>query len=486
MSATPHTPHLAAPATGAGPRRSLVLAGGGMRVAYQAGTVRALAEAGLRFSHADGSSGGTMNLAMILSGQSPEEMCERWVRLNVRDFASLLPLRDYTRRLSWVALGGSEGVVDRVFPQLGIDLERIRAAAGLQGTFNVCNFTYKTNEVWEHQRIERPLLVAGISLPIFMPPVPWNGSLYVDSVWIRDANLMEAVRRGAEEIWLVWCIGNSPAYRRGAFNQYVHMIELSANGKLFDELAQIEQLNAGRGSPVRLHVIRPELPLPLDPDLFRGRIDAATLIAMGYRDCRAYLASAEPEGQPLRPEVTRMRDPGPGVAMRQRLSGSLRFGADGAAEPAELEVAARLDGLAGLAQDPGRAWPLHGMLHLPRRGVRAFTSEGGWQPGRATRRDLTFRLGDRDVRLVTGGGGRTEVRPLEGGPSLASGRLSLGPGGLFRFALGAHTFAADSIGRRIRLQLRFWAAVARGMRWPPAKATEAAADPTPAGEGTAT
>ena len=52
------------------PRRSLVLAGGGMRVAYQAGVIRALAEAGVAFEHADGTSGGIINLAMLLSGRT--------------------------------------------------------------------------------------------------------------------------------------------------------------------------------------------------------------------------------------------------------------------------------------------------------------------------------------------------------------------------------------------------------------------------------
>ena len=38
--------------------RSLVAAGGGMRVAWQAGVVRALQEEGLTFDHVDGTSGG--------------------------------------------------------------------------------------------------------------------------------------------------------------------------------------------------------------------------------------------------------------------------------------------------------------------------------------------------------------------------------------------------------------------------------------------
>jgi len=80
------TPFLAPLPGDTGPRRSLILAGGGMRVAYQAGVLRALDEEGLRFFHGDGTSGGTINLAMLLSGLSAQEMCDRWRVLNVKDF----------------------------------------------------------------------------------------------------------------------------------------------------------------------------------------------------------------------------------------------------------------------------------------------------------------------------------------------------------------------------------------------------------------
>ena len=88
-----------------GPRRSLILAGGGMRVSYQAGVVRALVEAGLCFAHADGTSGGTMNLAMLFSGLSPEEMCVRWRNLNAKDYASLDPLHKYLNAANMMAMG---------------------------------------------------------------------------------------------------------------------------------------------------------------------------------------------------------------------------------------------------------------------------------------------------------------------------------------------------------------------------------------------
>ena len=95
-------------ATPEGGRRSLVLAGGGMRVAYQAGVLAALERAGLRFHHVDGSSGGTMNLSMLLCGQDSDEIGQRWRELRQRDFASPLPWRDYLGTLRWPALSGAQ------------------------------------------------------------------------------------------------------------------------------------------------------------------------------------------------------------------------------------------------------------------------------------------------------------------------------------------------------------------------------------------
>lgn len=301
-----------------------------MRVAYQAGVIRALIDGGLTFSHADGTSGGTINLAMLLSGLSPSEMCERWRTLQVRAFASFLAPMEYLRPSGVVALGSATGVVEKVFPHLGIDIARINAAEGLTGSFNVANFATKTNEVIPSERLDMDYLVGGISLPMVMPAVRKNGGVYVDSVWIKDANCMEAMRRGADEIWLVWCIDNTPAYRDGLFNQYVHMIELAANGALFGELERIRELNEriakgekpdGHIRPIRVHIVKPEYPLPLDPDLYSGKITTASLIDMGYRDAIRYLRTRKPDGVPLDAHATQMREPGLGLAFREVMTG---------------------------------------------------------------------------------------------------------------------------------------------------------------------
>lgn len=334
MSDQPNV-HGSPPTGDAGPKRSLVLSGGGMRVSYQAGVIKALFEEGLRFFHGDGTSGGGMSLAMLLSGLSPDQMCERWRSLRVKDFVSFMPLANYLNTAGAMALGSAEGVVNKVFPHLGIDVGRINTARGMRGTFNVCNYTRKVNEVFGHDQVDVDLLVAGMSLPIFMPPVKRGRFIYTDSAWIRDANPLEAVRQGADEVWIVWTLGNSPEYRPGLFHQYIQMLEMSANGALFEDFEHIAEINRriangetmfGRTTPVRVHVIAPEHPLPLDPDLYFGRIDSATLIDMGYRDARRYLSQRRDEGVPLTPEATAMSDGTVGITFRETMTGDFALG----------------------------------------------------------------------------------------------------------------------------------------------------------------
>lgn len=395
MTAAPHRPAAATPEGTPGPRRALILAGGGMRVAYQAGVVQALLERGLTFAHADGTSGGTINLAMLCSGLSATAMCDRWRTLRVKDFVSLLPLHEYLKGPNVPAMGDADGIVKKIFPHLGIDVARINAMEGMTATFNVCNYTRKTNEAIPHDRIDLDLLVAGISLPIFMPPVRKGDDLYLDSVWIKDANLMEAVRRGAEELWLVWCIGNTGAYADGMFRQYVHMIELSANGGLFEEFDRIAEINAriergdrayGQSRPIRLHVIKPRYPLPLDPDLYLGRIDSATLIDMGYADAARYLDTMDSNGVPFAPEATKMHDEPLGLTFNETMAGGFALGERdpvagkkrGRVEGTELAMHAtvQLRNLRKFAADPDHAGSLTGHIDFPPLGEHLPATSG--------------------------------------------------------------------------------------------------------------
>jgi NTE family protein len=375
-------------------KRSLVLAGGGMRVAWQAGVLKALEEEGLDFDHVDGSSGGILSAAMLLSGQGADEMCRRWSELSVRDFGSPLPARDYLRG-PWgmPALADRDGLIDKVYPALGIDVDAIRSTEK-EGTFNVADFTHKQLLAVEAAAIDVELMSAGMSLPIFMTPLHRDGVVYTDAVWMSDANLGEALRRGADEIWLVWCIGNSPHWGDGPLEQYVHMIEMSAMGALN---ADIETARAA-GRDFVLHVIKPDHPLPLDPEYYLGRISSDSLVAMGYRDARAYLASRSAVGVVHDESCTAMTDPPPSFRFVERLSGE----ADGHEVRLELTVVAPVEADDGPVE-------LAGFLDHPGWGARAFLADGRVE---RTEDAVTYRA---SLRRPRGWAQLEATRSLDGG-----------------------------------------------------------------------
>ena len=371
---------LATQQAGGQPRRALVLPGGGLRLSYQVGILMALEEAGLGFQLMDGTSGGSLNLSMLLSGQRPAEMARRWRSLRLHDTVSFLPLKDYLLGGPLDALADGRGFRDKVLPQLGINFERIRSAQGVVASYNLLDYGAKAVAVIPASQIDADLVVAGMSLPGVFPPLRRDGRIYLDTGFVQDANLSEMVRRGAEELWVLWGLGNTGVYRGGPLHLYVQMLEMSANAALNLQLAEIQALNTriaagdspyGQQRAISVHVVRPDHALPLDPELFTGRIDHATLIDMGYADGCRYLAktgaaSSGPAGPtpPLAANPSRMIDPLPGVRLQFEFAGELKLARDGSRRSARLMLCVHVHELAGFiaATDPQAA--LSGRLQL--------------------------------------------------------------------------------------------------------------------------
>lgn len=443
-------------------KRSLVLAGGGMRVAWQAGVVKALAEEGLEFHHIDGTSGGILTAGMLLSGLSPEEMCSRWSSVAVKDFGSALPVGDYLKGpWSLPAIGDADGILNKVFPALGINDAAIRARAtepgAVEGSFNVVEFTEKQNHAIDAATIDAELMAAGMSLPIFLTPLRRDGKIWTDAVWIRDANVAEALRRGAEEVWLIWCIGNSPYWGDGPLEQYVHMIEMSAMGAL---LADFEAA-AAAGRDFVLHVVRPGHPLPLDPEFYLGRIDADTLIGMGYRDARTYLDAMSPAGLAKDASCTAMTESAPGVRFNDTLRGEL----DGSPVIFQATVvvpstAGAQPQLTGYLEHPrtGRAFLANGVVQAHGHDLSysaRIRLDGGWQDVTVTR---TLRddpgpdawADSRSARLVMGGVSAGLTMGLGDAARLLASIEPVGAHGFIDRAAAAAGFAVNGLRELLR------------------------------------
>jgi predicted acylesterase/phospholipase RssA len=272
-------------------KRALILAGGGLKVCYQAGVLQVwLDEAGLTFDHADGASGGCLNLAMYCQGMSGRQIADNWRQLDpflpvgvnltgVYPFSSSMFTYDQFRT--------------RVLPFWGLDFGKVRSSQR-SASFNVFNFSKKDLEVLSPAQMTEDFLIASVSLPMWFPPVKINGQTYFDAVYITDANVEETVARGADELWAIWTVSRRDEWRDGFVNEYFQIIETVADTNFFRYWARLDASNAkiAAGQPgefgrrIDLKLIEAEVPVHYLLNFSRDRM--AEAVNQGVEDARAW------------------------------------------------------------------------------------------------------------------------------------------------------------------------------------------------------
>ena len=249
-------------------KRSLILAGGGIKVAFQAGVLQVwLDEAGLTFDHADGASGGAFNLAMYCQGMSGTQIADNWRNLSPHlgiDFN----WEQYAKLFYAESLFTLDRYRKNVFPQWGLDWEAIRSSQK-EATFNAFNFSKQELTVLTPDVMTEDYLVACVSLPMWFPPVTISGDIYIDPVFVTDANIEEAIRRGADELWVIWTVSQRGEWSDGFVANYFQIIESSANGHFNRITERIEENNAAIaegtsgefGRHIEMKMLEAEVPL---------------------------------------------------------------------------------------------------------------------------------------------------------------------------------------------------------------------------------
>ncbi|HZS78682.1 MAG TPA: patatin-like phospholipase family protein [Ktedonobacteraceae bacterium] len=283
-------------------RRSLMLAGGGMKVAFQAGVMQVwLDEANIPFDHADGVSGGTFNLAMYCQGMSGSQIADNWRNIPVSLFDDF-NWEQYGKLFFADSILTFERFRRQIFPGWGLDWDRIRASQ-VEASFNVYNFSKQMLQVLTADKMTEDYLVACASIPMWFPPVLIGGNTYIDAVFMTDANIEEAIRRGADEIWVIWTVSQRDVWDAGFIANYFQIIETCANGQLNRMKQRIEQNNAllanGQpgefGRPIDLKILSAEVPLHYLINLSTDRIKEA--VNLGVEKAREWCAL---QGIPLR------------------------------------------------------------------------------------------------------------------------------------------------------------------------------------------
>lgn len=313
------------------PHRSLILAGGGAKVAFQAGVLQVwLDEAGQRFDHVDAASGGVLNLVMLCQGMSGTQVADNW--------RAYRPLRAIDPDLGqWLVLPFARSLFrfDRfrrnVLAKWGLDWQAVQDST-LEATFNLYDFTRHEHEVVEPQAMTEDKLISAVSLPMWFPPVSVDGRIYIDAVFITDGNLEEAIRRGADEIWVIWTVSRRGHWGRGLVAHYFQMIEAMANAQLKAIIARIERSNEAHANSepaefarrVDVRILQSEVPLHYLLNFTNDRVRAA--VELGVQAGRQWcLEEGIPLSTPPEQAISRNRRR---IRFSEEMSGWIAFGAD--------------------------------------------------------------------------------------------------------------------------------------------------------------
>jgi predicted acylesterase/phospholipase RssA len=373
-------------------KRSLILAGGGLKVGFQAGVLEVwLDEAGLAFDHADGASGGCFNLAMYCQGMSGRQIADNW-----RTLDPFLPIdlnwEHYWRFLHAPSLFTYDNFRQRVLPFWGIDWNRIRGGGRL-GTFNYFNFSKKRLDTVTHAEMDEDRLIASVSLPMWFPPVDIDGDTCMDAVFISDANVEEAIRRGADEIWAIWTVSTRDEWRDGFVAQYFHIIETTADTHFFGIWRRIEENNrriaageAGEfGRPIALKLLQAEVPVHYIINLSRDRMTEA--VNLGVHTAREWCRThGVPLMHPGRDYPVEVRPAQTSLSFTEEMTG---FAAAGTTDPQEghdrgkqaqqrfhVKLTISMDDVDRFITDPRHEASVSGQVESPLLGGRRQVDRG--------------------------------------------------------------------------------------------------------------
>ena len=199
-----------------------------------------------------------------------------------------------------------------------------------EATFNLYNFSTHDQQVVEAAGMDEDRLISAVSLPMWFPPVEIDDSLYVDAVMATDANLEEAIDRGADELWVIWTVGTRGKWRNGFIAQYFQMIEAMANGKLRATLKRIERNNAAEaagqrseyGRHIEVKLLQAEVPLHYLMNFTQDRMAAA--VELGVTRARQW---CDAQGIAYTPIDRKPWSSGTSVRFTEEMAGYVRVGA---------------------------------------------------------------------------------------------------------------------------------------------------------------
>lgn len=188
-------------------KRALVLSGGGVKGAYQAGAILKLAQMGLKFDIICGSSVGALNSTFLASYEKEDfliaatDLVKFWSGLDQKDvYKSWLPLGRFSA-LWKTSLYNSEPLQElakrianqKAILSTGVEL-RVGAVSVETGKYKVFD---------QHSENLAKAIAASASFPPFFYPIKIEGELFYEAGLREYTPIKTAIEAGADEIYVV-------------------------------------------------------------------------------------------------------------------------------------------------------------------------------------------------------------------------------------------------------------------------------------------
>jgi hypothetical protein len=271
-------------------------------------------------------------------------------------------------------------------------------------------------------------LLACASLPMWFPPVKIAGDTYIDAVFNIGTNMDEAIRSGADELWVIWTTSQRGEWFDGFVGNFFGIFEATVVGGYKRSLARIAANNAAlaRGEPgefgrvITVKEIKAEVPVHY---LLNFSLDrAAEAVNRGVETARQWCDAAGIERRPgpvYTPAV-----PGASTRLRfsEKLEGFIGFGAtefaagfeqgqsDKTALTLHLDIC--IEDLDQFLTLPEHGATLQGFVSCERLGGKRPIDRGTWHPlvdaGDITQKQIQYEMSFHD-----GNGGLVELTAVK-------------------------------------------------------------------------
>lgn len=265
---------------------AFVLSGGGSLGAVQVGMVRALYQRGLRPDAWVGTSVGAVNAAFLAARpptrDATDELAALWASIRRRD---IFPLRPIT---GFVGFFGARNHLVSSDPLRRL-LERSLGLARLEDALMPLHVVATELHDGEELLLSRgpavDAVLASLSIPGILPPVPWGDGLLIDGGVSNNTPISHAVELGASEVYVLPAgaaceLDETPRSALGILLQALSVMLMR------HLLAEIERLR----SRAKLVVIPPPCPLHVAPTDFTHSL---ALIATGELVAQRHLAAVD-------------------------------------------------------------------------------------------------------------------------------------------------------------------------------------------------